>query len=590
MTSIFPTNLEVKGLGVSEGIVIGRAFILSNKKIVVFRKKIDKSQVEEEKAFFLKAVETTKNELSKVREDLLKKEKLKEYGSIISAHIAMLEDKAIVNETINKIQKELVNAEWAFNVVMDKLIEHFENINDSYIKERKYDLEHLKDKVLKNLKSLAFDEPGKIKSKVVLIALDLSPADTAKLDQSKIKAIVTEMGSATSHTAIVAKALGIPAVVAAESILQKVTGGDLVIVDGKEGKVIINPDENLVEFYKRKTEEEENLKKELFIKYIYIPSKTIDNVRVKLKVNIELPEEVNIAKTYGCDGIGLYRTEFLFLNRSEPPSEEEHFTIYAHVAKEMYPKEVIIRTFDLGGDKLGYYHHKIVEKNPALGLRAIRFCFLEKEMFIDQICGVLRANELGNIKLLFPLVSTIDEIKMLKKILANAKERLIKRNIPFKNDIKIGIMIEVPSAALIADELAKEVEFFSIGTNDLIQYTMAIDRSNEYVVHLYNPANNSILKLLDMILHSAKRNKIPVNICGEMAGESKYIPLLLAMGFRDFSMNPNSIPQIRKVIANINLSEIKQIYKECKKHNYFNVDGFMKKIKTRFPEIFEYCI
>jgi len=587
MTSIFPTNVEVKGLGVSEGIVIGRAFILSNKKIIVFRKKIDKSQVETEISSFLKAVDITKKELNQIKEDLLKREKLKEYASIISAHIAMLEDKAIVTETLNKIQKDLVNAEWAFNIVMDKLIDHFENINDSYIRERKYDLEHLKDKVLKNLKSTVFDEPGKIKSKVVLIALDLSPADTAKLDQTKIKAIVTEMGSATSHTAIVAKALGIPAVVAAESILKKVTGGDLVIVDGKEGKVIINPDEKLVEFYKRKEEVEEKLKKELFAKYIHIPSKTIDNVKVNLKVNIELPEEVNIAKLYGCDGIGLYRTEFLFLNRSEPPSEEEHFTIYSHVSKEMYPKDVVIRTFDLGGDKLGYHHHKIVEKNPALGLRAIRFCFLEKEMFIDQICGILRANELGNIKLLFPFVSTVNEIKMLKKIFASAKERLIKRNIPFKDDIRIGIMIEIPSAALIADELAKEVDFFNIGTNDLIQYTMAIDRSNEYVVHLYDPVNISILRLLDFIIHSARKNKIPVSICGEMAGEAKYIPLLLAMGFHDFSMNPNSIPEIRKVIANINLTEIKHIYKECKKNNYFNVDGFMKKIRIKFPDVFE---
>jgi phosphotransferase system enzyme I (PtsI) len=588
MTNIFPTNVEIKGLGVSEGIVIGRAFILSNKKVIVFRKKIDKSQVEEEVAFFLKAIETTKNELNKIKGDLLKNKKLKEYASIISAHIAMLEDKSIVSETINKILKDLVNAEWAFNVVMDKLIEHFENINDSYIRERKYDLEHLKDKVLKNLKSLAFDEPSKIKSKVVLIALDLSPADIAKLDQSKIKAIVTEMGSATSHTAIVAKALGIPAVVAAECILQKVTGGDLVIVDGKEGKVIINPDEQLVEFYKSKKEKEENIKKELFSKYIHIPSKTVDNVRVKLKVNIELPEEINTAKVYGCDGIGLYRTEFLFLNRNVPPSEEEHFTIYSQVSKEMYPKEVVIRTFDLGGDKLGYHHYKIVEKNPALGLRAIRYCFLQKEMFIDQICGILRANELGNIKLLFPFVSTINEIKMLKKILAYAKERLIKRKVPFRDDIKIGVMIEIPSSALIADELAKEVDFFNIGTNDLIQYTMAIDRSNEYVVHLYDPVNTSILRLLNFIIHSARKNKIPVSICGEMAGEAKYFPLLLAMGFREFSINPNSIPEIRKVISNINLSRIRQIYKQCKKGNYLNVDGFMKKVKMKFPKIFEY--
>lgn len=587
MRNIFPNNVEIKGIGVSEGIVIGKSFIFSNAKVIVQRKKITDDQVKIEREKFLEAIEKTKIELEQIKIDLLKKEKLKEYANIISAHISMLSDKLIVNETIKQIEQGKVNAQWAFNIVIDKFIEHFEKIDDAYIRERKYDLEHLRDKVLKKLINIDFDEPEKIKSDVVLVAYDLSPADTAKLNTEKIKAIVTEMGSATSHTAIIAKAMGIPAVVAAETILKKVTGGDLLIVDGKEGKIIVNPEISVLNFYREK-QKEELKRRENIIHYINLPSKTIDNVDIILKANIEIPEEVNLAKKFGCDGIGLYRTEFLFLNRKEPPSEEEHFSIYKKVAFEMFPKEVTIRTFDLGGDKIGYHSLKHIEKNPALGVRAIRFCMIEKQMFMDQICGILRANQKGNIRILFPLVSTLVEIKNLKELLREAKNKLRKKGIEFMENIKIGIMVEVPSAALIADQLAKEVDFFSIGTNDLIQYTMAIDRSNEYVAHYYDPSNVSVIRLLDFVLESAKKENIEVNICGEMAGEVRYIPLLLGMGFREFSMNPNSLPIVRKVVSNLNVSWLEERVSRIKECGFLHLDKLYKEVEKEYPNIFEY--
>lgn len=585
--NIVPENIEIKGVGISDGIVIGRAYVVSNQKVIVPRKKISPEQSSIEKERFFEALEKTRKELMQIRDDLLKKERLKEYASIISAHIEMLSDKIIVDKTINKIEKKQINAEWAFNVVINKLIEDFEGINDPYIRERKFDLEHLRDKVLRNFTGVYFSELERIKSDIVLIAYDLTPADAARINPEKVKAIVTEKGSITSHTAIIAKSLGIPAVVAVETLLSKITGGDLVIVDGKNGKVIINPKADTIEFYKSK-KIDEAIRKQILYDISKIPSKTIDNVYITLRANIEIPEEVHIAKKLGCDGIGLYRTEFIFLNRTEPPSEEEHYSIYKKVAEEIYPLEMTIRTFDLGGDKINYHHLKISEKNPALGIRAIRFSLQEKRMFMEQICAILRANVKGNIRILFPLVTNLDEIKNIKQILSEAKERLENRKIKINPKIKIGIMIEVPAAALMADILAKEVDFFSVGTNDLIQYTIAIDRSNEHVIHLYDPTNVSIVRLLDFILMAAKKENIEVNICGEMAGDSKYVPLLLALGYRELSMNPNSIPFIRKTISLLKMSYLEKVIEDVRRNNFQNLHIFYKYLKKEFPDVFEY--
>lgn len=585
--NIIPENVEVKGVGISDGVVIGRAYVISDEKVIIPRKRIAVEQTQIEKKRFFEAVEKTKNELFQIRSDLLKKEKLKEYASIISAHIEILNDKVIIDKTINKIYKKQINAEWAFSVVINRLIEHFEGINDPYIKERKFDLEHLRDKVLKNFSGTSFNELEKIKSDVVLVAYDLTPADTAKINPDKVKAIVTEKGSVTSHTAIIAKSLGIPAIVAVETLLTKVTGGDLVIVDGRAGKIIINPDERTISLYKEK-QKEDLIKRQKIYDFFKIPARTIDNVSITLKANIEIPEEVNLAKKLGCDGIGLYRTEFLFLNRNDAPSEEEHYTIYKKVADEVYPNEVTIRTFDLGGEKINYHHLKISEKNPALGIRAIRFCLHEKKMFLDQICGILRANEKGNVKILFPLVSNIEEVKIIKQTINEAKDRLRKRKIKFNEQIKMGIMIEVPSSAIMADILAKEVDFFSVGTNDLIQYTIAIDRSNEHVVHLYDPLNVSIIRLLNFILESAKKEKIDVNICGEMAGENRYVPLLLALGYRELSMNPNSIPLVRKTITSLKMKSLEKAMENIKNKNFENIHIFYRYIEKEFPGAFDY--
>lgn len=585
--NIIPENIEIKGIGISDGIVIGRAYVISEQKVIVPRRRITLDQLSLEKRRFFDAIEKTKNELIQIRNDLLQKEKLKEYANIITAHIEILNDKVIVDKTIHKIEKKQINAEWAFRVVLNRLIEHFEGIDDPYIKERKFDLEHLRDKVLKNFSGAYFSELEKIKSDVVLVAYDLTPADTAKINPEKVKAIVTEKGSITSHTAIIAKSLGIPAVVAVETLLTNVTGGDLVVVDGKNGKIIINPDDETITLYKNK-QIEEAVKKQKIYDFLKIPAKTIDNVYITLKANIEIPEEVHLARNLGCDGIGLYRTEFLFLNRDEPPSEEEHYHIYKMVADEIYPNEVTIRTFDLGGEKISYHHLKITEKNPALGIRAIRFCLHERKMFLDQISGILRANEKGNIRILFPLVSNIDEIRSIKETINEAKDRLRKKKMKFNEKIKIGIMIEVPSAALMADILAKEVDFFSVGTNDLIQYTIAIDRSNEHVVHLYDPVNVSIIRLLDFILQAAKEEGIDVNICGEMAGESKYVPLLLALGYRELSMNPNSIPIVRKTISSLKMDFLEKAIEKVRQSNFEDIHNFYSYLKKEFPDAFEY--
>lgn len=581
MKSKLPLNLEIKGIGVSDGIAIGKAFVLTNERAVPFRREIRKETIKKEQEHFLCAINKTKAQLDVIKKNVLQNESLKEYANIIAAHIAMLQDKAIIDATLHFIEKDLINAEWAFNMVIEKFIKQFDKITDPYIKERKYDLEHLKDKVLKNLYGHSFNDPNAIKSDVILFAYDLSPADTARLNPNKIKGIVTEMGSMTSHTAIVAKALGIPAIVGAETLLSKVVGGDNVIIDGYHGIVIINPNLKKIEIYKnRKDQEEKN--KQTINEIITKPSITKDNVHIILKANIEIAEEILLAKKNGSQGIGLYRTEFLFLNREKPPSEEEHYQIYSKIANEMYPHEVTIRTFDLGGDKLSYYHHKFMEKNPALGLRAIRFCLLEKKLFLDQIKGILRANTKKNVRILFPLISTVAEIRKIKKILKEAIRELDEKKVDFHRNIKIGVMIEVPSAALIADDLAKEVDFFSIGTNDLIQYTMAIDRSNEYVANLYDPLNPSILKLLNMIYEAANRNKISVNICGEMAGEPKYLSLLIGMGFREFSMNPNSLLLAKQAVLSLEVSSLENEWKKLRDTNFKGLKKFISNNKNYF--------
>jgi phosphotransferase system enzyme I (PtsI) len=582
---ILPQNLEIKGIGVSDGLIIGRSFVITDERSVPIRRAITKSQILSEADRFLNAVENTKKELRYIKDEVFKKESLKEHVNIIKAHISILEDKIIINDTIKNIEKDRFNAEWVFASVIDRFVRHFDRLKDPYLRERKFDLQHLKDRVLKNLMGKAYYDLGTIKSDVILVAFDLSPAETAKINTEKVKGIVTEMGSKTSHTAIVAKALNIPAVVAAEHILSKVTGGDLLIVDGHKGVVIINPDKDFIKKYEF-LKKDETRKRQLLVDYAKLPSETRDGTHIKIMANIELPEEVSDVNEFGAEGVGLYRTEFIFLNRNNPPSEEEHFEIYYSVAKSLYPREITIRTFDLGGDKIGYHHAKLSEKNPALGLRAIRFCLTERRLFKDQIKGILRASVLGNVKILFPLISAMSEVRSIKGIMRDCSKELSGRGVKYNPDIKLGVMVEVPSAVIISDVLAKEVDFFSVGTNDLIQYTLAIDRSNEYVAGFYDPLNLAILRMLHAVLTSGLKCNIPVNICGEMGGEPKYIPILIGMGFRELSMNPSSLPMAKKIISYVSAKELEGIMENCIKNNFLGADSAFKKIKAIIPEIF----
>ncbi len=581
------SDLLLKGTGVSPGIIIGKAFLFYPSEIEVSTILLNtEDEINQEIDRCKLSLNESKKQLLIIKKEVEHK-KHKEARYIIDAQILILEDKLLTENIISTIKEKRIDAASAVRDTMRVLSKSFDDVGDEYLKERKSDIDYIGERITRNILGRKRQDLSNIKEESIIVANDLSPADTANLDVDVVKGFVTNAGGKTSHTAIMARALEIPSVVGLEKVTEEVYNGDTIIVDGTIGVVIIRPTSETLRNYSEKKQKYEQLEKELF-KHKDLPAETPDGYQIKLLANIELVEELSSVLEHGAEGIGLYRTEFLYLNRKGLPSEEEHFNIYKKVIETIAPHTVTIRTLDIGGDKFLSRIDLAEEMNPVMGLRAIRFCLKEVRIFKTQLRAILRASAFGELKVLFPMISGVQEIIQIKEILEELKNELKKEGVPFNPHIKIGIMIEIPSAATIADLLAKEVDFFSIGTNDLIQYTLAIDRVNEHVSYLYNPLHPAVIRLIKTVVEAAHNNGIEVVMCGEMAGEPLYLPILLGLGIDELSMNPLCILRIKKILRAITYRESQEFVKVLDRFKTDSeIENFMKQeMKKRFPEEF----
>ena len=551
------TNRFVRGIGASPGIVMGKAFLIDRSKVRLPEKRIDPDQVEKEVARFLKAIHQSREQLVEIKEKILDPG-VRGHAFILDVHLMILDDQMIIRDTVETIHQKKVNAEWALDLTLERLDAAFQAIEDDYLKERRSDLHYVSARIFRNLLGKKHDDITKIKGNVIVVAHDLSPADTLQMNLKNVAGFVTDIGGKVSHTAILSRSLKIPAVVGVEVATSLINGGDLVIIDGETGEVVINPTEEVSRSFLERKRRIQVMEREVF-KYASLPAETLDGVRVRLQANIELLEEIPSVKLYGAEGVGLYRTEILYLNRKDLPDEEEHFQTYRKLAESIAPAPATIRTLDIGGDKFLPNYSKGNEINPAMGLRAIRFSIKEADIFKVQLRGILRASAYGELRLLLPMISGIEEIRQVKAILEKVKQELTEAKVPFDPHLEIGTMIEVPSASITADLLAREVDFFSIGTNDLIQYALAIDRINEHVSYLYEPLHPAILRIIRGVVQGAEQQGIPVAICGEMAAEPAYVMTLLGLGLKDFSMTPASIPKVKRILRNSKFEEARAL-------------------------------
>ncbi len=576
-------KIILQGIPVSVGIAIGKAYLLNRDHFCLGPiQNISEDLVEEELKRLDRGFNITISHLKELKSRIPSEQT--EYASIIDSHIMMLEDPKLKN-AINKYIKEMkLNAEWALEKGVRDIEKSFKGIEDEFFRTRISEIKLLSRKILGNLIG-AGDELKPIRSRVILVAHELTPADTVEIDVSKIMAFVTVLGGKTSHVSIVARTLGIPAVVGVEDVENFIVDDQLIIVDGFTGRILIDPDDEEIAQYIEKEANFDKYKRELFQERA-IPGKTKDNFSVKVMANIELFEEVSSVIDYAAEGIGLYRTEYSYLYRSKLPSEDELFEEYRDLISFMDSKPVVIRTLDAGGDKIGKGFEKLEESNPALGLRAIRFCLQFKSVFKTQLKAILRACVAGNGLLLLPMISGLEELKEAKLVLKEVKEELRREGKEFREDVPLGIMIEIPSAVLMAEALAKEVDFFSIGSNDLIQYSLGIDRTNKYVSHLFQPLHPAILRSIKYTVDVARKAGISVSMCGEMAGDPFCIPLLIGMGVDTLSTNPHSVPGVKRVIRMLSKKECVELLETVLKNHSVkeNNEIVKEKIFDRIPE------
>lgn len=562
---VLGVNMIFRGVPVSPGIAIGKVFVLEKEIQNVYRRSLLSNEVKSEIARFRKAVANTRKDIIEV-EKRIQKELGRKKIQIFEGYRLFLEDRILIEDTEEIVRSQRVNAEFAFSMQLKKIISEFQKIKNDYLKERARDISELGSKIMAHL--MQSDEKfswTQIPENSVVVAHNITPADTTNMKGNLVIAFVTDVGGKTSHTAIMARALEIPAVAGLKNISQNVTGAQNIIVDGINGIVITDPDEGTLLNYKRERKKYQDEQQSLQ-RLIEMPTVTKDGKKLTLMANIEIPEEIPTVLAYGAEGIGLYRSEYIFINSPSVPSEEEQYQTYKTICEKMLPYSVIIRTFDIGADKLADSIELPEESNPIMGLRAVRLYFKIPEVFKTQLRALLRASALGNLKIMIPMITTVSEVKKVKIIIEEVKREMKSEGLPFNKKTPLGVLIEVPSAALAADLISKEVDFLSIGTNDLIQYTLAADRGNENVSYIYEPMNPAILRLIDYVVKAAHRAGKTVSMCGEMASDPAYTKLLVGMDLDELSMSSISIPKIKKIIRTITYKDAKKFTRDFVKH------------------------
>lgn len=569
----------IKGTSASPGIALGRVLLLEQKDLNIENKNIENVELEEKR--FRASIEKSRKELIEIKEKVLKE--LGEKKAIIfEAHLMVLEDPELIEGTIEKIRSEKKSCEFALYELRNTFIEMFQSIEDEYMRERALDIKDVTDRIIRNILGEQNADLANIKKQAILVCHDLTPSDIANMAKGKILGFLTNMGGRTSHSSIMARSMEIPGVVGLKNITSKVKNNDFIILDGESGEVIINPDEETKKKYIELKKEEERKQNQLR-SLISKETKTLDGHHVELSGNIGTPNDIHGLIRNDAEGVGLYRTEFLYMDKETFPSEEEQFDAYKKVLQAMTPKPIVIRTFDIGGDKELPYLQMDKEMNPFLGYRAIRICLDRVDTFKTQLRALLKASIYGNLKIMFPMISSLEELLSAKDILEEVKSELTLEGIAFSKEIQLGIMIEVPSAAIISDILAKYVDFFSIGTNDLIQYTCAVDRTNEKIHHLYNQFNPAVLKLIKLVVDNAHREGKLVGMCGEAAGDKRMIPILLGIGLDEFSMSPVSILPARKLINSLKLEDAKILAERAlKMGTVTEIEGLLEEFKFKY--------
>lgn len=556
-------ELVVQGIAASKGIAFGPLFVYLQTRVEVPSYMVEPEHQIDEIARFEQALVVTRQQIQKIKSEVEKNLGEVE-AAIFDAHLLVLEDQALLSETIREFDASHRNIESCFNAIAQRYIKAFEEIDDEYLRERASDLRDVTQRVLQNLIGQSASNLSRLVDKRIVLANDVTPSDSASIDRSQALALVTETGSKTSHAVIVARSMGIPAVVGVGEVTSKVQNGDLAIVDGYDGVIIVNPTDQTLFRYGQISTQKSSFEQRL-VKANTLPSVTLDGVDVPLLANIEKVDEVQLVTDFKAQGVGLFRTEYLFLSSSRLPTEQEQFVAYKRVAEALKPNAVTIRTLDLGGDKpmSGSDHLFPKEDNPFMGFRAIRFCLENTEIFKDQLRAILLASSFGRIRLMYPMISGTEELARANAVLEQCKEELRARGQKFDEEMEVGSMIEIPSAALTADHLAKQCRFFSIGTNDLIQYLIAIDRVNNRIAHLYEPTHPAVIRMLQRIIEEAHRASIPVAVCGEMAGDPVYVPLLLGLGVDELSMTPSLIPTAKYVIRSMKMADARKLAEEA---------------------------
>jgi len=555
------SEIVLRGVPASPGIAVAPAVLMASEQEHYPEREISEEEIPREIARFEEALIKTRHQLHEI-ERRVAEAIGEDSAGIFDAHLLVVDDRAFVEEVIQGLRKYRLNVEAVLMRVAEKYASALAAVDDDYLRERSADVRDVARRIVRNLSGISVGGLESVSEPCIVVAHDLAPSDTATMPRDKVAGFVTDLGSMTSHTAIMARALAIPAVVGLRDVSVRVSPGDMVLVDGSRGIVVVNPSAEKLQEYDRRAEAERTIRQRL-AELRSEPAVTRDGKRVALLANIELPADVGLVLENAAEGIGLFRTEFLYVGRSAWPTEEEQVQVYEDVARRVAPATVVIRTLDLGGDKFVSHMKAPEEANPFMGWRAIRFCLAQPEIFRVQLRAILRASRLGNVKMMYPMVSNLDELLQANRILREEMDRLAEQGVEFNRELPVGVMIEVPSAALIADIIAPHAAFFSLGTNDLIQYTLAVDRINEKVAYLYEPTHPALIRLIRHTVEAGHRHGLPVAVCGEMGGNPLTVPLLLGLGIDEFSVSPTLLPLVKRAIRSVTYAQCRDLLEKA---------------------------